>query len=302
MININQLKTFATVVEEGSLSAAGEKLNLTQPAVSLHIQNVVDYFGVNLLIRRGKEMEPTPVGKIIFHEVKKLISAYNQFEENTFSEVFKSKNQIVIGAGPLMTDHIIPHMMGFFKKNHPDIDLVVSPMNTDSTVKGILDHTLDVGFLGFKMKNNKLLVEEWIKDDLLLITPVDHPFSKREYICLDDLNGQEFVWHKDFTGLKMFFEEKIRQAGKDIVINPTIIVVSTLSVLTSVHAGLGISLISRRVAEKSVESGLISSVPIQDVQMQRALYIVTHRMKRMPPVVQIFLEASKEFKEQFSDE
>ena len=298
MININQLKTFVTVVEEGSLSAAGEKLNLTQPAISLHIQNVVDYFGVHLLNRRGKEMEPTPVGEVLFQESKKLISNYNQLEDVIFSEIFKSKSQIVIGAGPLMTDHIIPHMMGFFKKNHPDIDLVVNPMDTGSTVKGILDHSLDVGFMGFHVKNNRLQVEEWINDELMLILPVDHPFAQREYIHLDELKGQEFVWHKQFTGLRMFFEEKIKQAGKDIDITPSIIVTSTLSVLTSVHAGLGISLISRRVAENSVENGLLATVPVKDVLLLRKLYIVTHRMKKKPPAVESFLEATKEFKEQ----
>lgn len=300
MLNINQLKTFVTVVMEGSLSAAAEKLNLTQPAVSLHIQNVEDYFGVNLLNRRGKEMELTPVGETLFREGKKMISTYNRIEDDIFTEIFKSKNQILIGAGPVMTDYVIPHMMGFFKKNHPEIDLVVHPMDAEYTVKGVLDHSLDVGFVGYAVKNNKLLAEEWITDELMLILPVDHPFVKKEYISLDDLKGQEFVWHKDFSGIRMFFEEKIRQSGKEIDINPSIIVSSTFSVLTSVQAGLGISLISRWMAEKPIQSGMIASVPISDVSLVRNLYIITHRLKKKPPIVQSFLEASKEFKAHFS--
>lgn len=299
MININQLSTFITVVEERGLSTAAGKLNLTQPAVSLHIQNLDDYFGTNLLIRRGKEMEPTPVGEHLFREGKKLIAMYKKIEDNIFSEIFKSKNQIVIGAGPVMTDYVIPHMMGFFKRNHPEIDLVVHPINSESTIKGVLDHSLDVGFVGYQVKNNKLTVEEWIKDDLMLIVPADHPFAKKESICLDDLKGQDFVWHKDFTGIRIFFEEKIRQAGKKVDISPSIIVSSTLSVLTSVQAGLGISLISSWVAEKHVQSGMIASVPISDMSMVRNLYIITHRVKKKPPVVLSFLEASKEFKAQF---
>lgn len=299
MLNINQLKTFVTVVMEGSLSAAAEKLRLTQPAVSLHIQNVEDYFGVNLLNRRGKEMELTPVGETLFREGKKLISAYNKIEDDIFTEIFKSKNQILIGAGPVMTDYVIPHMMGFFKKNHPEIDLVVHPMDSEYTVKGVLDHSLDVGFVGYNVKNNKLLAEEWITDELMIILPVDHPFAKKESITLDDLKDQEFVWHKDFSGIRMFFQEKIRQAGKEIDINPSIIVSSTFSVLTSVQAGLGISLISRWMAERPIQSGMIASVPISDVSLVRNLYIITHRLKKKPPVVLSFLEASKEFKAQF---
>jgi len=300
MLNINQLKTFITVVEEGSLSAAAERLNLTQPAVSLHIQNAEDYFGVGLLNRRGKEMELTPVGNILFREGKKLITSYKGVEDQIFNEIFKSKNQILIGSGPIMTDYVIPHMMGFFKKNHPNIDLMAHPMDTDNTVRGVLDHSLDVGFVGFNVKNNKLQVEEWIKDELMLILPVDHPFASRKFIYLDDLKGQEFVWHKEFTGLRLFFADIIKQAGKDIDINPSIIVSSTFSVLSSVQAGLGISMISRWVAEKPIESGMIASVPVKDINLVRNLYIITHRLKKKPPVVLSFLEATKEFKKQFN--
>ncbi|MFZ5633866.1 MAG: LysR substrate-binding domain-containing protein [Bacillota bacterium] len=298
MLNLNQIKTFVTVIEEGSLSAAADKLKLTQPAVSLHIQNVEDYFGVTLLNRRGREIELTPVGESLFREGKKLIASYQKIEDAIFTEIFRSKNRIAIGAGPIMIDYFIPHMMGFFKKNHPGIDLVAEPMETDNIVRGVLDHSLDVGFIGYNVKNSKLAVEEWVRDELLLIVPPEHPFARKEYIYLDDLKGQEFVWHKEVTGIRMFFEDKIKKAGKDVDISPAIIVSSTMSVLTSVQAGLGISLISRWVAEKPIQAGMIASVPIKDVSLTRNLYVITHRLKKKPPVVLKFLEAAKEFKSQ----
>lgn len=298
MPNLNQIKTFVTVVEEGSLSAAADRLSLTQPAISLHIQNLEDYFGVSLLHRRGRDMELTPVGKTLFREGKKIITMYKKTEEEIFTEIFRSKSRIVIGSGPIMTDYVIPHMMAFFRKNHPDIELVVEPMETDSIVRGVLDHSLDIGFIGYKEKNSKLTVDEWVKDELLLIVPPDHPFAGREYILLDELKGQEFVWRKEVTGIGRFFEEKIRKAGKNIDVTPSIIVSSTMSVLTSVQAGLGISVISKWVAEKPIEAGTIASVPIKDISLTRNLYIITHRITRKPPIVMEFLEASKEFKSQ----
>lgn len=300
MLNLNQISTFVTVIEEGSLSAAAEKLKLTQPAVSLHLQNLEDYFGVNLLNRRGKEMEMSPAGETLFREGKKLISSYIRIEEQIFEEIFKTKNKIVIGAGPIMTDYVIPHMMGFFKKNHPGIDLVVEPMETDSIVRGVLDHSLDVGFVGYPVKNNKLEVQEWIKDELLLIVPPDHPFAGRPFICVEDLKGQDFIWRKEVTGMSRFFEDRIKQTGNDIDFTPSIIVPSTMSVLTSVQAGLGISVISRWVVENPVESGVVASVPIKDVSLLRNLYVINHRLKKKPPVVSAFLEAVKDFKGQFT--
>lgn len=299
MPNLNQIKTFVIVVEEGSLSSAAEKLKLTQPAVSLHIQNLEDYFGVSLLNRRGREMELTPVGDILLREGKKVISTYERAEAEILAEIFRNKHQIVIGAGPIMTDYVIPHMMGFFKKNHPDIDLVVEPLETDNIAKGVLDHSMDVGFIGYNMKNPKLSVEEWVKDELMLIVPVDHPFARKEFITLEELEGQEFVWRKEVTGISRFFEEKIKQSGKKINIDPSIVVSSTMSVLTSVQAGLGLSVISKWVAEKQVQAGMLASVRIRDISLTRSLYIITHKLTQKPPMVLNFLEAAREFKKQF---
>jgi len=298
MLNINQIKTFVTVVEEGSLSAAADRLNLTQPAVSLHIQNVEDYFGVNLLNRRNRDMDLTPVGEALFREGKKLIDFHDRIENEIFTEIFRSKLKISIGAGPIMTDYVVPHMMGFFRKRQPGIELAVEPMETDNIVKGVLDHSLDIGFVGYQVKNPRLLVEEWVKDELLLIVPAEHPFAGKKFITLDELNGQEFVWRKEVTGLQKFFGEKIKQAGKDIDITPSIIVSSTMSVLTSVQAGLGISVINRWVAEQPVQSGMIASVAIKDVSLTRSLYIITHKIKKKPPLLLSFLEAARDFKEQ----
>ncbi len=53
-LNLDQLRTFVEVVSQGNFSAAGRQLNLTQPAVSLHVRELEQRFGVRLVERVGR--------------------------------------------------------------------------------------------------------------------------------------------------------------------------------------------------------------------------------------------------------
>ena len=297
MLNINHVKTFVKVINVGSLSAAAEKLGLTQPAVTLHIQSLEDYFGVTLLNRKGRALEITGPGKILYDQGTTMLTMYEDCENSILQQINQLKRKILVGAGPIMTDYVIPHIIALFRQSRPGIEIIVDSSETNLIVKGVLDHTYDLGFVGYPVKNNKIRNEEWVKDELLVIVPANHPFTARKEITAAELLSEEFVWRKEFTGIRMFFEQALKKAGLSPPSKPYLEVSSTLSVLTSVQAGLGVSLISRWVAEKYIEMGMIANVPVKDLDLTRHLYMVTHELKRLTPVVEEFIAAAKAYRE-----
>ena len=297
MLNINHVKTFVKVINVGSLSAAAEKLGLTQPAVTLHIQSLEDYFGVTLLNRKGRALEITGPGKILYDQGTTMLTMYEDCENSILQQINQLKRKILVGAGPIMTDYVIPHIIALFRQSRPGIEIIVDSSETNLIVKGVLDHTYDLGFVGYPVKNNKIRNEEWVKDELLVIVPANHLFTARKEITAAELLSEEFVWRKEFTGIRMFFEQALKKAGLSPPSKPYLEVSSTLSVLTSVQAGLGVSLISRWVAEKYIEMGMIANVPVKDLDLTRHLYMVTHELKRLTPVVEEFIAAAKAYRE-----
>ena len=69
MLNLYQLQTFVTVVSEGSMTAAADKLYLTQPAVSQQIRALEEELGVELLVRGVRQIKATPQGEILFNKL-----------------------------------------------------------------------------------------------------------------------------------------------------------------------------------------------------------------------------------------
>ncbi|KJR96133.1 MAG: hypothetical protein VR68_15555 [Peptococcaceae bacterium BRH_c4a] len=299
MININQLKTFVTVVEEQGISSAAEKIALTQPAVSLHIQGLEDCVGTGLFIRRGRGLELNSIGRALFDKAKEMVLNYENAEKSIINTINMIKQDITIGAGPIMSDYVLPHVIASFKKDNANIEVKIEPSETSLIIKGVLDHSFDLGFIGAPVGNEKIEMEEWIEEELLLIVPPNHPFAKRKSINSKELEGQNFIMRKEITGIRMFLEQKLRSAGlKESVLQPAFEVPSTTSVLTSVEAGLGISFVSRWVGKQAIELGTVALVPIENVSLIRNLYIINRKNKRKLPCVESLLTHLRRYKDQ----
>ena len=297
MLNLHLLRTLIAVEEEGTLSAAADKLDLRQPTISLHIQNLEDAIGAKVLARRGKGMELTPEGEIVLRKGRELIAYCEKVEAEIFDELQRTKVHIRVGAGPIMTDHVLPHIVARFQQLHPGIEVLIEPTETASILKGVLDHAYDVGFVGFPLQNDRLELEEWIEDELALVVPPKHPFASRGSIQPKELKGQSFIWHRSASGIRMFVRDKLAAEGLDLAedVGNYGEVSSTMSLLSSVNAGLGIAVIPRYSAQKAIEMGMVASVRITGVSMVRKLYIATPKQYPKPAVIDEFIEAAKSY-------
>src|ERR1700761_429461 len=93
-VNLDQLRTFSEVIARGNFSAAARQLNLTQPAVSLHVRELEQRFGVRLVERVGRRAHPTAPGRDladharrIFHDCEAVESMMRRFRESWLGRV-----------------------------------------------------------------------------------------------------------------------------------------------------------------------------------------------------------------------
>jgi DNA-binding transcriptional LysR family regulator len=98
MKNLYQLTTFVTVISEGSMTAAADKLFLTQPAVSQQIRNLEEDLGVELLVRGVRQIKATPQGEILYEYAKKILQLTQQAEIAIKSIGAELKGQLRIGT------------------------------------------------------------------------------------------------------------------------------------------------------------------------------------------------------------
>ena len=151
-MNLNQLKYFYTVCTDGSLSAAAERLYISQPSLSSSIKSLEKEFGVSLFNRRYKGMELTTEGKRLFEMCKDILSRTEQLED-IMKDLGNERNKLRLGVPPMIGSIILPYIYRDFCRLHPDITLEIIEDGRSSLLDKLSENYLDMIFL---LHNNSL--------------------------------------------------------------------------------------------------------------------------------------------------
>jgi len=179
-LNLDQLRTLVQVTELGGFSAAARQLNLTQPAVSLHIRELEQRFGVRLVERMGKQAHATAPGRDlveharrIFQECDGAAAAMRRFRDGWIGRVH-------IGTTLTALTYQLPPILRRVRADHPGIDLLVTNMPTRDTVEAIIQNRIDIGLVTLPVDDSRLRITPLRVGTLLAILPADTPDVPRE--------------------------------------------------------------------------------------------------------------------------
>jgi len=103
---------------------AGEKLNITQPAVSQHIKFLEEKYEVHLLVKQGKGFDLTEEGLILLKCAEEIDVLYRTLEMNLKNKSTIAKNYNV-GASMTIGGYVLPYLLGKHKKLYENIDILL---------------------------------------------------------------------------------------------------------------------------------------------------------------------------------
>lgn len=272
-MNLSQLRTFATVVEAGSFSDAARTLGISQPAVTMQIQSLEDDLGVRLLDRRYRRVDVTEAGELllkhahnIFHEVD---AARSSVEE--LSGVVAGDLKIAASTTP--GDYMLPAMLGAFLSRYSDVRLELSVSDSTEVEQLVESAQAHIGVVGFEGKA-RLDYRRLGDDEIVLIVPVDDPLAGTGPVDLGDLTGRTWIMRESGSGTRAVVESALREARVDPDdLDVVLELGSGEAVIGAVEGGLGITLISRLVAQKSIDLGTVKMVDLKR-RIERPFYLV----------------------------
>lgn len=123
-MGIRELKTFVTVVERGSLSAAAEALYLSVPAVSAQIANLEQRLGAVLFDRTRKPARVTSAGQALVAKAREVLVLYEQIGES-LADRSDLAGRFVLGSIPTALSSVIPKALLALRSAHPRMQVRV---------------------------------------------------------------------------------------------------------------------------------------------------------------------------------
>ncbi|MEY4480725.1 MAG: hypothetical protein RLZZ267_1403 [Bacillota bacterium] len=294
-LNFHQLHIFYTVAERGSFSAAAQSLHMTQPAVTMQIQSLEDYFGTKLFYRSTKKVELSDAGNMLLPYAAQSLSLIRDAEAAMARYTFELKGKLQMGASLTFAEYIMPRVLGPFSLTHPHLSVSMKVMNTSQIVEEVLTKHLSFGVVEAPASHPELAVEALIHDELKLVLPKGHALLNKAEITLDDLKAYPFVLREQGSGTRMVLEHEMKRNGFDpACLSIAMEFGSTGAIKSAVENGLGLSVISGSSIKHELALGLLEARAITGLSLQRQFYSVHLKSELLPITALSFLTFMKE--------
>ncbi|QQY78780.1 DNA-binding transcriptional LysR family regulator [Keratinibaculum paraultunense] len=290
-MDFRQLETFIEVANLKSFSRAAEKLFITQPTVTNHIQNLEKELGTILINRSGKNISLTEAGKLFYKYAVNIINCCEMAKFDLASYKGRIQGHINIYSSSIPRKYILPNILLKFFNEYPDVTFSILDEDSKNVTNSIINGNTDFGIVGAKYPHNNLNYLELMKDRLVIITPNNSKFNKPNYsiLTLDEVLEQKILIREKGSGTRNLLENKLNTIGiniKDLDIIAYIEDTETIKEL--VHLGAGISFISEKAVVDDVKLNKYKVYYLKDLDLSRKFYFVYHNKRQLSPLNETF--------------
>ncbi|MEF3309896.1 selenium metabolism-associated LysR family transcriptional regulator [Paenibacillus sp. GYB004] len=294
-LNFHQLHIFYTVADKGSFSMAAQALHMTQPAVTMQVQSLEDYFGTKLFHRSTKKIELTEAGRTLLPFAKRSIDLIKDTDSamSKFTQLLEGRLQL--GASLTIGEYILPRLLGPFGKEYPSISVSLKVMNTTQILEEIFNHQLTFGLVEAPIQHPDVRTEIVLNDELKLIVPSDHPLADKDIVTMADVQKYPFILREQGSGTRQVMEQELHRVGVGSEQLKIVMELgSTGAIKSAVEAGLGITLLSQAAVRHEMALGIFKMKTIEGLTFTRHFYSIYLQAALLPISAVTFLSFLRE--------
>lgn len=291
---LDQLKILHAISNEGSFKGAAEKLYISQPAVSLQVQNLEKQINKPLFYRDKRKAYLTETGKLLIKYCERILNLCEETclaldELNTLQS-----GALVIGASQTTGTYLMPRLIGLFRHKYPQIEIELQVHSTRKIAWGVATGRIDLAIIGGEVPQElkrDLEITPYAEDELALIIPTAHPFSSLKCIQKEDLYRLRFIALNTQSTIRNVIESTLTQNGIDSSYFKIEMELNSIEAIkNAVHSGLGAAFVSVSAISKELELGILHWAKIEGITIKRTLSIVVNPKRYHSNATKIFKE------------
>ena len=284
-MELRQLRYFIAVAEELNFSRAAERLHITQPPLSIQIQNLENELDILLFNRNNRRVELTEAGKLFYQDVLKIIGFLESSVENAKRVHLGKLGHLRVGFVGSATYDILPTVLRDFRHQYPDVEVHLTELSTPAQLEALRENIIDVGVLRPPVIDETLCTEIVSIAPCILAVPKEHPLLELQKVTLADLKPYPFVLlsPKTWPGL---YHEILGLC--DPIIQQEALEFQT--VIGLVAAGIGISIVPRSAMNLHTQE--VRYIDLKQ-QLPLASMGITYRISDQSPLVKTFCDIAR---------
>ncbi|MGI9350561.1 MAG: hydrogen peroxide-inducible genes activator [Rhizobiaceae bacterium] len=271
MITLRQLKYFDAVVKLGHFGKAAEHCAVTQPALSMQIQNLEAGLGVQLLERGPNGVIATAIGREIATRATKILGDVQDLDDYARHGNNLLSGELNLGVIPSVAPYILPQLLGVLRKSYPALDLHIRETQTDNLIDELLAGKLDLLLLALPLERNinDFATQALFDDNFVLAIPRNQQLSGKVVASPELMGGKNMLLLEEGHCLRdqTIAYCKLQQTG-----NLSTQGASSLSTLVQMVAnGMGITLLPEMSLEVETRNQNIKILRFDNPQPNRKI-------------------------------
>ena len=290
-MDLRQLETFIQVANSKSFSRAAEKLYITQPTVTNHVQNLEKELGTLLINRSGKNISLTDAGSLLYKYAINIVNSCEMAKFDLASYKGKIQGHVSIFSSSVPRKYILPNIIHDFLSIYPDVSFTLADNDSKNVTNSILEGDTDFGIVGAKYSSNNLNYIDLMEDRLLLITPNSTKFNKPNFstLKLKDILKENILLREEGSGTRNLLEFELKKNKLNLnSLNIIAYIEDTETIKELVSLGTGVSFISEKAIEEDIKSERYKAFYIEDFNLTREFYFVYHNKRQLSPLNETF--------------
>ncbi len=290
---LDQLRILKAIAAEGSFKRAADSLYVSQPAVSLQVQNLERQLDVPLFDRGGRRAQLTEAGHLLLDYGDRIL-ALCQETCRAIEDLQKLQGgTLIIGASQTTGTYLMPKLIGIFRQTYPDVAVQLHVHSTRRTCWSVMNGQVDLAIIGGEIPvelQATLEIEPYAEDELALVLPVFHPLAQKEVVQRDDLYKLGFIALDAQSTIRKVIDQILVRGN----IDPRLLKVemelnSIEAIKNAVQSGLGAAFISISAIEKELKLGVLKRVSVENVVVKRTLSLVLNPNRYRSKASEIFI-------------
>jgi DNA-binding transcriptional LysR family regulator len=282
-VDLRQLEIIRAIADSGSFTAAGEKLHVSQSAISRQILLLEEELGEPVFHRIGRRIRITPAGESllqlsnrVFQDLQDTVSAISDKQESL-------RGTMRLVGGMTVCLYVFPALLAEVRRLHPHLDLKITVGSAERSIAMLRSGAGDLGLLTLPVEATDLISVPVLQEELLLITYPDHPLARKKTITPQDLDRQHFILFETGSITRRLVEGFFTRE----LIKPEIVMeTENVEIIKAmVRNGLGISIIPWQAAAADVRTRQLFCSRIAGHSLVRETGWLYPKMARLPRTV-----------------
>jgi DNA-binding transcriptional LysR family regulator len=286
-MDLHRLRGFYTVVRCGGFTAAARRLRLSQPSVSLQVKNLERELGVQLLDRSVRRVTLTKDGQVLYELAQRVFET-----EEEIRAVFEGKTlyepvRLTVSTNQSVAAHILPPLLEKYTALFPKVEINIHNMRTADILDSVEDGTTDIGVVLIDPRRDGIEARPILPYEMVLITPRDHPLSRRRRIALADLTQFPFISYTHDTETRQLIDQPFREVKLKTSVRMAL--GSTDLIIKYVGLGYGISIIHNLNIDEVTRENLHIR-PLKRYYSRQYVYLISRKGEDFSAAVRAFCD------------